>query len=250
MKSKKVLIVDDNEMNRSLFENLVSQQWTYKSAKNGMEAVELAINEKFDLILMDLQLPILDGIAAFRKITQSNPDHCPVIAISGTPDSMDKAGLLSIGFVNLIVKPIKPREFIEILASYLEPATSKFNGKSEGQFPEVIIDMKVINQLMKYNSEEKINSVMSDFLEELNKLMILINSAYSTQNHLQLCENLHILKGVSGTIGANLIFLSSKKAEHLALNQSWEDLGYELDILSEEREKLEVFIISDKIFEK
>jgi hypothetical protein len=250
MKSNKVLIVDDNELILSLLGNLINQQWTHKTAKNGIEAVELTRDEKFDLILINLQLPILDGIAAFRKISQNNPEHCPIIAISDPSNIIDKDSLLSIGFAAVLVKPIKPNEFMELLSCYLGSTNENSGVQGVGNFAEVIIDKKVIDQLMKYNSAEKINAFMVEFLVEVNQLMNTIHDAFAKRDYNQLCENLHILKGVTGTMGANLIFLSSQKAEYLTFNNRWDDLGNELDKMTKEKIELEAFINSDKIFRK
>ena len=88
MKSKKVLIVDDNDLNRKLFENLMGSLVTISTAKNGIEAVELAKKVDFDLILMDIQMPQMDGITAMKKIKQDGP--CHIWAVTAYAEESDR----------------------------------------------------------------------------------------------------------------------------------------------------------------
>lgn len=67
MKSKKVLIVDNNDMTRKLIESLIGQLCSFVSVKTSLDAVEQASTVKFNLILMDLQLPGLDGISTQKN---------------------------------------------------------------------------------------------------------------------------------------------------------------------------------------
>ena len=95
MKSKKVLIVDDNDLNRKLFENLIGQLFSFESAKNGLDALALTETQNFDLILMDIQMPQLDGITAMRKIRQGN-NRCPIIAVTAFADESDRVSFIVI----------------------------------------------------------------------------------------------------------------------------------------------------------
>lgn len=170
MKSKRVLIVDDNDLNRKLFENLIGQQFSFESAKNGIEAVTLAKKGCFDLILMDIQMPLMDGITAMKKIKQDGTSICPILAVTAYAEESDRISFLQQGFDDFITKPIRPREFLHLIQNYLNDQMNNLTG-SEVKSSEVsILDKKILTQLLKYNSKSAIQKVLEDFLQECKKL--------------------------------------------------------------------------------
>ena len=72
MKPKKVLIVDDNSLNRKVFENIIGQLYQFGTASNGREALEKIKSGEYDLAIMDIQMPILDGINTLNIIKNEN----------------------------------------------------------------------------------------------------------------------------------------------------------------------------------
>ncbi|MEB2785387.1 response regulator [Algoriphagus persicinus] len=232
MKSKKVLIVDHNDLNRRLMENLIGQLYRLESVNNGVEAVERASNEKFDLILMAIQLPIMDGITTAKTIWRQSTYQCPIIAISTySADSTNKC-FLEVGFVDLITKPVRPKEFMETIAALLKSTDGEAQGTKEER---VILDKSVFQQLGNYNSLKTLRSLYNDFLEEFDQLIRQLDTAFEEKNRQSLLENLHTMKGNSGTFGANIIFKVASEADRLARSQQWESLGIALKKLKNER---------------
>jgi two-component system cell cycle response regulator DivK len=114
---KRILIVEDNERNLKLFRSLLnSQGYETIEAWDGEEGVKLAKEQKPDLILMDIQMPVMDGIAATR-ILKKDPEtkDIPVIALTSYAMEGDRERFLSEGFVEYISKPIKVNEFLEVI---------------------------------------------------------------------------------------------------------------------------------------
>lgn len=117
----KILIVEDNEKNLKLFRSLLnSQGYETVEARDGEEGVRLAKDQKPDLILMDIQMPVVDGITATR-ILKENPEtkDIPVMALTSYAMKGDRDRFLSEGFVEYIAKPIKVDEFLEVVRRYL-----------------------------------------------------------------------------------------------------------------------------------
>jgi CheY-like chemotaxis protein len=113
----KVLVVEDNEKNLKLFRNILKANgYEPIEAKNGEEAVKAAKAELPALILMDVQLPVLDGITAMRSI-KSDPatKDIPIIALTAYAMQGDKERLLEEGFDNYISKPIDLKEFLRVV---------------------------------------------------------------------------------------------------------------------------------------
>jgi len=118
---KRILVVEDNTTNLYLI-NFILEKKGYEviHAKSGEEGVEVAIKEKPDLILMDIQLPGIDGMEATRRIRNSKANgKIPIIAITSYAMAGDKEKALAAGCTGYIKKPINPETFISEIERYL-----------------------------------------------------------------------------------------------------------------------------------
>jgi len=118
---KKVLIVEDVDLNRDLVVQLLEDQYQVIEAINGQEGLEVAERERPDLILMDLSLPIMDGWEATRRL-KANDDlrSTPVIALTAHAMVGDKEKALAAGCDDYLVKPLDEDELMARIAKYLE----------------------------------------------------------------------------------------------------------------------------------
>ena len=111
----KVLVVEDNSLNMELVvEILKSSGFEVYGAINGEDAIKEVESEHYDLILMDIELPVMDGISA-KKIIKSKPgyNNVPIIALTAFAMKGDKEKFLSEGFDDYISKPIDVPEFMK-----------------------------------------------------------------------------------------------------------------------------------------
>ncbi|RIV24939.1 response regulator [Fibrisoma montanum] len=123
-----VLVVEDNLMNQRYISALLTK-WgvTYQVAKNGQEAVDVARHTRFDLILMDIQMPVLDGYEATRAIRASpNPNQqVPIVALSASAMLDHRESLHATGMNDFLGKPFYPATLLELLQKYaLEKASA------------------------------------------------------------------------------------------------------------------------------
>lgn len=113
--NKQILIAEDNEINSSIVESmLLSVNAKLLFASNGQEAVDISINEPLDAILMDIQMPFMDGIEACRIIKQSKPD-LPIIAFTANVMAEDIKHYQQCGFIDSVSKPISKLTLFEVL---------------------------------------------------------------------------------------------------------------------------------------
>ncbi len=115
-----VLVVEDNPLNRELvLEILNSQGFSADEAKDGEEAIQKAEKNAYDLIIMDIGLPGMDGVEV-TKIIKSKPKYkfVPVVALTAFAMKGDKEKFLKSGFDAYASKPINVSEFVEILKKY------------------------------------------------------------------------------------------------------------------------------------
>lgn len=121
MSRKCVLIVDDNEANRTMYV-VALRHFGYRvvEACDGESAVEVAVAEQPDVILMDLQMPNVNGFQATERLkARQDTAAIPVIALTGLAMSQDRAMAFAAGCDDYYPKPLQPRRLAEVLAKWL-----------------------------------------------------------------------------------------------------------------------------------
>jgi two-component system cell cycle response regulator DivK len=118
---KRLLVVEDNEVNLYLIRFMLEKAgYEVVAAKDGMTGVEMAVSEKPDLIIMDIQLPDINGLEATRRIRSSETDReIPIVALTSYAMTGDREKALAAGCTGYIEKPIKPESFIQEIQRFL-----------------------------------------------------------------------------------------------------------------------------------
>jgi CheY-like chemotaxis protein/HPt (histidine-containing phosphotransfer) domain-containing protein len=234
MKNKKVLIVDDNALNRKVFENIIRHNYLFDSAENGLVALEKLRQESFDVILMDIQMPKLDGISTLKAIKNEDLSSAPIIAVSAYSDQSDRDYFIATGFDEFIAKPIKPKHLLETILAHLDPAAATVPEEAsdthlppkEEEDPEELNE-RIVKQLLKYNSPDNIKTVYLDFIEETEDLTNDIGDLIEGKKYKEIGEKLHIIKGNSGTLGANRIYQFSTSFEKNIKSSNFDNITRE-----------------------
>lgn len=117
----KILLVEGNRINRMLLVDILRiKGYEVHEAEDGQLGIDLAQQESFDLILMDLNLPGMDGLSATRALRAAPQTHkIPIIAITAHAMRGDEEKILAAGCNGYIAKPIDTRKFVELVAKYL-----------------------------------------------------------------------------------------------------------------------------------
>jgi len=118
---EKILIVEDNPRNMRLLEmTLRARGYTLLTANDGAEALDMAVRERPDFIIMDIELPKVNGLAVTRKLRE-NPEfrHVPIIAITAYAMKGDRERIIKAGCDAYLPKPINTRELPGIIAAML-----------------------------------------------------------------------------------------------------------------------------------
>ena len=120
--TKRILVVEDREDNRQILRDLLGNTgYELVEALDGVQALAAVAKQRPDLILMDIQLPIMDGYEATRRI-RSNPDNksIPIIAITSYALSGDEGKALAAGCDAYVAKPYSPRQLLAKIREYLQ----------------------------------------------------------------------------------------------------------------------------------
>lgn len=121
MKEKKILIIEDNELNRKLITSLLRlKNFNVLEAEDAETGIEIARESIPDLILMDIQLPGMDGLAATRLLkNDDNLKDIPIVAVTSYAMSGDEDKAIAAGCVGYITKPIETRKFLQSISEYI-----------------------------------------------------------------------------------------------------------------------------------
>jgi signal transduction histidine kinase/CheY-like chemotaxis protein len=127
----KILLVEDNRVNQIVASNFL-KKWGIELtiANNGREAVNLIVTKEFDLVLMDLQMPEMDGYEATRTIRQMNDDYfenIPIIALTASAMMEIKEKTAQVGMTDYVSKPFQPEELQNKIGKYLQKKINKSN---------------------------------------------------------------------------------------------------------------------------
>jgi CheY-like chemotaxis protein len=119
----KILIVDDNILYRELASTLLADAGQeILEAEDGEKALRIARDESPDLILMDLSMPGMDGVATLRQLRQIGPiSDIPIVAVTGYPEKWARELVASEGFQGYIEKPFRPDTFVDEALAFLDP---------------------------------------------------------------------------------------------------------------------------------
>jgi two-component system cell cycle response regulator DivK len=127
MANELILIVEDNEKNRKLARDVLQfKGYRTIEAETGEDGVTLAMQHKPDLILMDYQLPGIDGIEAFRRIRNASATaHIPIVAVTASAMPEEAKKMKEAGFDGFQTKPINVKEFVQAVADVFSTKAAK-----------------------------------------------------------------------------------------------------------------------------
>jgi signal transduction histidine kinase/CheY-like chemotaxis protein len=145
----RILLVEDNEINQQVATEILANAGLQVSlASNGQEAVKMVRENEFDVVLMDIQMPVMDGYAATREIRnlKSEIRNVPIIAMTAHAMTGDREKSLEIGMNGHVTKPIDPNELFTTLEKWVRPSNEREHdqtspGVSSASIPEPVSDM-------------------------------------------------------------------------------------------------------------
>ena len=221
--SGRILIVDDESGIRDIIKQYLEfEGYAYDEAINGNQAVDLAIKNSYDLIIMDVMMPLLDGISALRIIREKS--EVPVIMLTAKAEEYDKVFGFSLGADDYIVKPFSPRELMLRISAVLK-RTKKINKTSEIHTYKNLI----VNQT---SHEVKINNeIMPLTPKEFDMLVYFINNNGNVATRDELLHSIwgFDFYGDSRTVDTHVKMLRNNLKEYRELIKTVWGVGYRYD---------------------
>ena len=115
---KKILIAEDNNSNYILMTYILKKYYQFERAKNGQEAVDMVDKEAFDLVLMDIKMPIMDGLEATKAIRENHPD-LPIVALTANAFDSDRQLAMLAGCNDFLSKPVSSDLCIKTIRNFI-----------------------------------------------------------------------------------------------------------------------------------
>ncbi|WP_417941199.1 PAS domain S-box protein [Flavobacterium sp. RS13.1] len=188
-----VLLVEDNILNRMVVINSLNYfNCTITEAVNGIEAVEILKDKNFDIILMDMQMPEMDGIEATVKIRQELKLQTPIIALTANAFKSEVEKCKNAGMNDYITKPFEEFNLIEIIAKYTR-RQDDIQNDAAAQIDEKLYDLKTLESISRGNSEFTLKMI-SIFIGQIEEFIPNAQSALSSGDFLVLSQMIHKIR--------------------------------------------------------
>jgi len=196
------------------------------TANDGAQALQATREKRYDLILMDVQMPIMDGMEATRQIRDShsgtlNP-AVTIVALTAHAMAGDKERCLNMGMDDYLAKPIKAAELQEIISRWLATGAP---GQESEPMPEVmavteepappVFDEMVLLNLLE-GDHESAAEIANQYLGDVNGQVANLREAIQTGDSLLIRERAHLLKGASASVGAQALRYCAADIEKMA----------------------------------
>ena len=227
-----ILIAEDDDFNYYVIDRFL-KGCTVSRAKDGKEVLERIEKKRFDLVLMDIQMPEMDGLTATRKIREKNKD-LPIIALTAKAMKKDKEKSLAAGCTDYISKPITPEELIAKVEQY----TARRLVRGEESSTTKVLD---IEALLKNSGKDKTlaKETLHMFVEYLPQQLSQIRKAITDDNFQDLERLCHSLKGAAKTVGVPLITEIASNLEKMAASGTIDQTEATFSHLAKEKERFQ-----------
>jgi CheY-like chemotaxis protein len=226
----KILVVDDDEMNRRMMRLLLTRDGhDVQLAVNGMEALEAIKNQKFDVVFMDLQMPIMDGLEASNRIREWENGGLRTYIVALTASYLPEEGnlLFEAGIDNYISKPFEVDHIHRLLGLIAgNKLAEEKKAEKVPEFTAVPADVLDVRKGIERvgGDLETYKELLSDFIHELPERMKILEQFSQQRDLISLARAAHNLKGVSLNLGALQLSEYAAKLDKQS-NESYTDHG-------------------------
>ena len=218
----RVLLAEDNPVNQEVAQGLLSSIGVEAVvAKNGNEAIEQFLCNTFDAVLMDCQMPELDGYQATQAIRQleseSNEDAVTIIAVTANALAGDREKCVAAGMNDYLSKPFTGEQLYRVLSKYLqhseriaiqepsddmgqEPVMPEFDQPSSASIDSSVLDG--LSELQETGSHNLVQRVVQAYLENSEELAMQLHAAIDSADAESVTKTVHTLKSSSANVGA------------------------------------------------
>jgi PAS domain S-box-containing protein len=203
-KELNVLLVEDNDINR-LYAKSILKNWSCHTdiAENGLVAIEKVKNNYYDIILMDVQMPVMDGYEATKaiRVMDSPMRDIPVVALTANATKKDVEKCLAAGMNDYLPKPFTPDDLLRKIFEDLKIKPGRHARKINQKVP-VQFDLTYLREVSG-NNEEFIREMIQTFVQTIPPILSQMNTSLSRQDWEKLSRLAHQIKPSLALMGMN-----------------------------------------------
>ena len=235
-------MAEDNPTNQIVAKTiLMNLGYEIDIVENGLEALKALDNKDYDIILMDVQMPELDGMEATKRIRskEKNQKHTIIIAMTAHVMQGDQELCLKIGMDDYIGKPIKKNALESLLNKYVldMPKDFKKVNQNVSDMRQISFDKSFVSQTFGESIENQVEFI-EKFIIEIKEQPALLKKAIDDNKLLDIAKISHRLKGATGDIGAKRLYDITIDLESAANNQDIEQCQKLWKYFVQEKNKL------------
>ncbi|MFQ5855971.1 MAG: response regulator [Anaerolineae bacterium] len=239
-----ILVAEDNPINQVVVVRMLEERGhTVVVVNNGQEALVALDKEPFDLVLMDVQMPRMDGFAATAAIRgkeKMTGTHIPILAMTAHAMKGDRERCLEAGMDGYLAKPIRARELLEAVEGLAPSPAEAVRGASGGELADEPIDRTAMLDCVDGNVE-LLKRVVDVFLDHYPRQLSEVREAIATRDSTALEQAAHTFRGAVGNVGAKTAYNLASKLETIGRNSQLDGASAVLQDLEWEVERLRVF---------
>jgi two-component system sensor histidine kinase/response regulator len=207
----RILLAEDNPTNQKVALAILDKLgYRVDAVANGLEALKALAKVPYDLVLMDVQMPEMDGFEAtqrIRDVTSKVRTHdIPIIAMTAHALKGDREKCLEAGMDDYVSKPVKPQELLKAIGRCLLEPSSAEGKRSHVQMPDKrrVFDDSVLRDVLSTDQELRV-SILKGYLKDTLLQIEALKEAQRSGNTLQIARQAHSLKSASGSVGATVM---------------------------------------------
>lgn len=211
----RILLVDDNATNRKVASQILMKAGcVVETATSGQEAIDrLARDADFDLVLMDIQMPEMDGMETTRRLKSVGQTLPPIVAMTAYAMKEDRERFLAVGMDDYLAKPIRAQQLIQMVGKWVHDGHATEDAVRD--ISHEIIDEEVLKSLSDAVGGDPafVEGMLTEFIAEAEAQIAAAEQAYARDDCKGVQSELHTLKGNSGTLGAAVVHTLCEQIE-------------------------------------
>jgi CheY-like chemotaxis protein/HPt (histidine-containing phosphotransfer) domain-containing protein len=250
-----ILVAEDNPVNQKVALLQLKEMGYFAAVvANGKQALTAAKHNNFAAVLMDCQMPEMDGFQATAQIRQWEQErgkHTPIIAMTARALPTDREQCLTAGMDDYLSKPVTYDKLYSVLSRWLpianasnqqedimdKPTNHHFDFSPDSQSAPV--DLSLLNDTLGLDETKEILKL---FVESSNELLERIDSAINTHDETELREATHTLKGACSSVGANEMWRECIELEQVARTADWSQIPNRYSVLTASYQQAKDFL--------
>ena len=247
-----VLLAEDSPVNQELvLRILLAQGHNVEVAFNGKQAIDAIQVKHFDVVLMDVQMPEMDGLEAtaeIRRQEQKTGAHVPIIALTAHATSSDRDRCLAAGMDGYLSKPFYPSDLYEVLAPYCVPPTPSVPVATptaripRGSEKEILNTDEALARAG--GSTGLLRRVSQVFLDNMPSMWTAIQNSVAKRDAAAIQRSAHTLKGSASLIGARATMEAARELEIMAKSEKLDKVASALEQIDRELKRLKPAVVN------